>query len=201
MFGSARAQPGKPDYVQALNFARRIQESAVKLDTLIHDLLSLARLEADGIAAAAKSFDATDAARAAVQELLPFAAERAVRIVLEANAPVPVKGDAAWVKRAVANLLRNATAFSPEGSEISVQVSALEGGAEFAVTDAGPGIDDALRNAVFERFVTSRRGEGGTGLGLAIVRAVAEAHGGTAEIRATGPNGTTAAFTIGRVFG
>ncbi len=184
----------------ALKFAGRIQKSAEKLDTLIRDLLSLARLEALGIADSAETFDAAAAARAAVEELEPSAADAAVRLSFQASAPLLVRGDAAWVRRAVSNLVRNALAFSPRGGEISVTVLGFEGGVEFVVADTGPGVDEMLRNTLFERFTTGRRAEGGTGLGLAIVRAVAEAHGGTAEIRATGPKGTTAAFTVGKLF-
>lgn len=188
------------DREAALKFARRIQESASKMDALIHDLLSLARLEARGIANTAKEFDATYQAWSAAEESERFADADNVRISVEAPGPLFIKGDAAWVKRAVSNLIGNAVSFSPQGGEVSVQLSSFESGVEIVVTDAGPGIDEALRNIVFERFTTSRRAEGGTGLGLAIVRAVAEAHGGTAEIRATGPNGTSAAFTICRIF-
>ena len=62
----------------------------------------------------------------------------------------------------------------------------------------GSGIDPAFADKVFERFTTSRKAGDGTGLGLAIVRAVAEAHGGTAEVRATGEGGTTIALTLRR---
>ena len=55
------------------------------------------------------------------------------------------------------------------------------------VENEGPGIDPAVRERLFERFVTTRRDTGGTGLGLAIVAAVAEQHGGGASVSEAGP--------------
>ena len=64
--------------------------------------------------------------------------------------------------------------------------------------DYGPGVDPAIRDRLFERFATTRHGDGGTGLGLAIVRAVAELHGGRAELRETGPRGSVFALSLPR---
>jgi signal transduction histidine kinase len=58
------------------------------------------------------------------------------------------------------------------------------------VRDHGGGVDPAIRDRLFERFATTRHGDGGTGLGLAIVRAVAELHGGQAELRETTQQGS-----------
>ncbi|HKB76656.1 MAG TPA: HAMP domain-containing sensor histidine kinase, partial [Myxococcales bacterium] len=64
--------------------------------------------------------------------------------------------------------------------------------------DEGPGVDPAIRDRLFERFATTRHGEGGTGLGLAIVRAVAELHGGQAILRHSGPRGTVFSLSLPR---
>src|SRR5947208_1111353 len=66
------------------------------------------------------------------------------------------------------------------------------------VRDHGPGVDPAIRDRLFERFATTRHGDGGTGLGLAIVRAVAELHGGRAELRETGPRGSVFSLSLPR---
>jgi two-component system, OmpR family, sensor histidine kinase MprB len=92
-----------------------------------------------------------------------------------------VHGVPATIERAVANLLDNATKWSPAGGKVDVGVR----GGEVSVRDHGPGIDEADLPFVFDRFyrAPSARGMPGSGLGLAIVRQVAEAHGGgvTAE--------------------
>ncbi len=182
----------------ALNFTKRIAESAGKMDALIADLLSLARLEARGIAKSVVDVNLSDIARDAVDAVGIRAESRRVEVALHAE-PLRVVGDPTWIRRAVENLLINAVAFSPEGAAVSLSLAEAGGMAEVVVSDQGPGIAPALVDKVFERFTTSRKAGDGTGLGLAIVRAVAEAHGGTAEVRATGEGGTTMAFTVGRV--
>jgi two-component system, OmpR family, sensor histidine kinase MprB len=93
--------------------------------------------------------------------------------------PCVVRGDPQRLGRAVANLLANASQWSPPGGVVEVS---LRNG-ELRVRDHGPGIDPDDLPLVFERFyrASAARGKPGAGLGLAIVRQVAEAHGGTAH--------------------
>jgi two-component system, OmpR family, sensor histidine kinase MprB len=88
-----------------------------------------------------------------------------------------VHGAPSTIERAVANLLDNATKWSPPGGEVEVSVR----GGEVSVRDHGPGIDEEDLPYVFDRFYRSRaaRGMPGSGLGLAIVKQVAESYGGT----------------------
>ena len=92
-------------------------------------------------------------------------------------APTTVVGMPASLERAIANLLDNAAKWSPRGGPIEVR---LDGG-ELTVRDHGPGIAEADRPHVFERFyrAASARSMPGSGLGLAIVHQVAEMHGGS----------------------
>ena len=64
--------------------------------------------------------------------------------------------------------------------------------------DEGAGVDPAIRERLFERFSTTRHGEGGTGPGLAIVRAVAELHGGKAQLRESSAQGSVFSLTLPR---
>ena len=89
-------------------------------------------------------------------------------------------GSAQALSRAVANLLDNACKWSPEGAVVDVTVA----NGEVTVRDRGPGVDEADRAHVFDRFYRSAaaRTLPGSGLGLAIVRQIAEAHGGSASV-------------------
>jgi len=85
------------------------------------------------------------------------------------------------------NILDNAASFSPEGSTVSVRVTAENGAVAARVADEGPGIPDANLTRIFDRFfthrpVTSRHAAGHTGLGLAIVSAIVDAYGGTVTV-------------------
>ena len=120
-------------------------------------------------------------------------------------APTTVVGMPANLERAIANLLDNAAKWSPPGATVDVTLA----GGELTVRDHGPGIAEADRPHVFERFyrATSARSMPGSGLGLAIVRQVAEAHGGTVvaeeapgggtlmRLRLDGRNGSTPAVS------
>ncbi|MFD6889518.1 ATP-binding protein [Streptomyces sp. NPDC059957] len=106
--------------------------------------------------------------------------ETGVALRLDARAPVPAAGDPARLERALANLVDNALRYARTG--VVVRASAAEGWALLEVADDGPGIPEADRDRVFERFVRldadRGRAGGGTGLGLAIAREIARAHGG-----------------------
>jgi len=99
------------------------------------------------------------------------------------------------VERAIANLLDNAAKWSPPGETVDVTLA----GGELTVRDRGPGIAEADRPYVFERFyrATSARGLPGSGLGLAIVRQVAEAHGGTVTAEEAPGGGTLMRLSLG----
>ena len=105
-----------------------------------------------------------------------------------------VHGVPANLERAIGNLLDNAAKWSPPGAEVEVVVK----DGELTVRDSGPGIDDADRPYVFDRFYrsTSARGMPGSGLGLAIVRQVAEAHGGTVTAERSEGGGTLMRFRL-----
>ena len=181
----------------ARRFALRIREGADKLQQLTQDLLSLARLEARGIEPKDEPVDLCAIAREVVDAQAPTAAARHVRVELKASGSSRVRGDPVWLRRALENLVGNAVQHSPDGERVELEIS---GGAQCVaqVRDHGPGVDPAIRERLFERFATTRHGDGGTGLGLAIVRAVAELHGGRAELRETGPRGSVFSLSLPR---
>jgi signal transduction histidine kinase len=182
----------------ARRFALRIRESADKLQQLTQDLLSLARLEARGIEQPERPVDLCMIAREAADAQAPTAASRRVRVEVKAEGQAPVRGDPVWLRRALENLLGNAVQHSPENARVLLEVQPA--GQEWVATvrDEGGGVDPAIREKLFERFATTRHGEGGTGLGLAIVRAVAEQHGGRAQLRESSAKGSTFALTLPR---
>jgi signal transduction histidine kinase len=182
----------------ARRFALRIRESADKLQQLTQDLLSLARLEARGIEAP-KPVDLGSIAREAVDAQGPTAQARNVHVdLLRPDGAALVHGDPVWLRRALENLLGNAVQHSPSGSRVQLQIAADAQGVTALVRDEGAGVDPAIKDRLFERFSTTRHGEGGTGLGLAIVRAVAELHGGTAQLRESSPKGSVFSLTLPR---
>ena len=96
------------------------------------------------------------------------------------------------------NLVRNALAHTPSGTEVSVSTGVAATMGYIQVSDNGPGIPRAEVARVFDRFYQSdpSRSATGTGLGLAIVRAIAEALHGTAEVLPTEGTGATLVVKI-----
>jgi two-component system, OmpR family, sensor histidine kinase CreC len=184
------------DPKSARHFLARIDEAALKLDHLTADLLTLAQLEARGQARNRLRVDLRSVLDKALQTLHAVADARGVAISTHASEAATVHGEAPALQRALENLLRNACNYAPAGSTVEVRIERHGRELALSVTDHGPGVDSAIAPRVFERFTTTRQSEGGTGLGLAIVRAVAESHGGRAELRPSAGMGTTFALVI-----
>src|SRR6185295_6019429 len=91
-----------------------------------------------------------------------------------------IEGDRVLLDRIIANLLDNALGHAPSGSRVEIHTARRDGGVAIAVDDAGPGIPEADRERVFDRFARlSGANTPGHGLGLSLARAIAELHGGT----------------------
>ncbi len=177
-----------PDEQAMLSSALR---SSHRMSRLVSDLLLLARADA-GRTGARTGCDLAEAAGHAAAEMAPTMGERELRI--ENGHPLLVDGNPDELHRMVLNLLDNAVRYTPPGSTIELRLRAEGSEAVVEVADDGPGIAPELHSQVFDRFV---RGNGpadtavggGSGLGLAIVRAVATAHGGTAEVTSSESGG------------
>jgi two-component system OmpR family sensor kinase len=161
----------------------RVQAESVRMGDLVDDLLLLARLDAgrplarEPVDLTLLLLDATSDARVAGPDH---------RWLLElGEEPVVVTGDGHRLQQVITNLLANARTHTPPGTTVTVGVRAAADGAVIAVADDGPGVSEAVRSQVFERFVRADHGRsragGGTGLGLAIVQAVVLAHRGTVD--------------------
>jgi signal transduction histidine kinase len=108
------------------------------------------------------------------------------RVHLAADGDCRVRGDEAWLGRAARNLIDNAIVHSAPGTPVRVVVSGDGASVVVRVENEGA-VPSHVQPRAFRRFVTTRPEKGGTGLGLSIVRAVAEAHGGRAELLGAGP--------------
>src|SRR5262249_41938972 len=113
--------------------------------------------------------------------------------------PIAVTADATRLQQVVWNLLSNAVKFTPSGGRVSVDVAAVDGGAELKGTDTGPGVSPAFLPYVFAKVRhgdgSATRRHGGPGLGLAIARHLVELHGGSIEAQSAG-EGAGATFIV-----
>jgi two-component system sensor histidine kinase KdpD len=103
--------------------------------------------------------------------------------------PFYVQGDFQLLQHALSNILFNAAAYSPRGTEIGIHTEFHLGFVVIKVRDEGPGIPEELRSQIFEKFFrVPGTPTGGTGLGLAIAQSLVNAHGGRIEA-GTAPGG------------
>lgn len=178
--------------------AHAIDEALVETDRLhrmIEGLLALSRTEAD--TARPVATDVVAVVRDRLDYWRPLADERGIDLVAALPDSCSALAVAGGLEQMIDNLIDNAFDVSAAGSELRVAVESVGAAVELHVVDAGPGLSDANRASAFERFWRAPGAPvGGSGLGLAIVRQLAEAGGGTAELRAAPSGGIDAVVTL-----
>ncbi|MSO87923.1 MAG: HAMP domain-containing histidine kinase [Acidimicrobiia bacterium] len=170
---------------------RRTEQEAIRMGSLVDDLLHLARLD-QGRPLGHQPVELSQLAHDVVHDALAMHPNRTITVI--APEAVTVTGDEARLRQVVSNLVTNAVLHAPDAA-IEVRIHAIPTGAEIEVADDGPGMSDGDAARVFERFYradASRvRQQGGSGLGLAIVEATVRAHGGDVSLTTTLGQGTT----------
>ena len=165
-----------------------IVRASERATRLVGQLLLLMRSDAAGVEAARPiALDALVQDRLAA--LSRLADVRGVELALDAGEGFIVRGQEGALVSLVDNVIDNAIKYSPPGGTVSVTLTRADGMVQLCVSDRGPGVPEALRERVFERFFRAPdQVQQGSGLGLAIARAVVDAHGGDIGIR-TAPGG------------
>jgi signal transduction histidine kinase len=167
---------------------RSVLEEATALELLVDDLLHLARSDAGRAPAVDAAVDLDDIV---LRHVARLRADGRVRVDASDVSAAQVRGDAAALDRAVANLVDNAARHAT--TTVTLTLAEHDGAAVLGVGDDGPGIPVDRRDVVFERFArlddARSRTTGGTGLGLAIAREVARHHGGDVTIDAEHADG------------
>lgn len=156
---------------------------------VIEQLLQVARSEPDGEVLRREAVDLAELVRSTVAASSTKAGHLGLDLGADAPMPVLVDGDAAQLSVLLDNLVENALRYTPRGGVVDVVAHASGGQAVLRVVDDGPGIPQAERERVFDRFYRCETApeqasdRGGSGLGLAIVKAIAERHGARIELR------------------
>jgi len=177
-----------------------IYDGAKRQSQLIDDLLDVARIMSGKLRLSRRSVDVNEVVRGVVELVQPAIDAKRIHLSIDADSQLPpIHGDASRLQQIVANLLGNATKFTPESGAVHVRVRRADGAVEVAVTDTGQGIPTEFLQSVFEPFrqadPSTTRAHGGLGLGLAIVKHLVEAHGGTVSAESGGA-ARGATFTV-----
>jgi signal transduction histidine kinase len=161
-----------------------IGEETQKLETLIGDLLDLARLEGGGGTLAFKDVRVAELFGRVMDRHGPTIRERRIKVVPHVEpADLAVRGDAQRLEQALQNLAANAIRHTPAGGLVELRGSVGPEGVRITVRDSGPGISAEHLPRVFDRFYKADPSRtvnttSGSGLGLSIVQAIVERHGG-----------------------
>ena len=189
-------------------------QSGKRLAQMIGNILDLSRLEGGIVEYDMQPSDIADLIHSVVMELSPRAREKSLRILTDIQRdPLIIECDPNRMVQLFTNLLENAIRFSKKGGIIGIHVRTLrefprmpqsaharitgakpsDGFALVKISDSGPGIEDAHKEAVFHTFHQVKHGKKShgesLGLGLAISRAVVEAHRGTIWVEDNPPGG------------
>jgi two-component system, OmpR family, sensor histidine kinase TctE len=164
----------------------KVHAGAIRSAHLVHQLLSLARTEAD---VALQPLDLALLAREVAREWTPRAIAAGIDIGYEGEDNLMVAGEKLLLRESLGNLIENALHYAGHGAAITVRVRRERDTCVLEVEDNGVGLSEDQHAHVFERFWRASDLPGGCGLGLAIVAEIARRHGGVASVHAVVPQG------------
>jgi two-component system sensor histidine kinase CpxA len=162
----------------------RMEREIERLDSLISQVLKLARLSGTDTPFEREAFDVDEMIEEVVRDANFEGAAKGCTVRTLGAARSSVNGNRELLRSAIENVLRNAVRYSPQGARVDVAVERSDAGLTVSVRDQGPGVPESEVQRIFEPFyrvAESRdRDTGGEGIGLAITSRVMRAHGGSA---------------------
>ena len=178
-------EPGgvKVDETRAFELAEAIHDEALRMTGVVTNVLDMARLQEGSMKINRQWSSMEEVIGSALAACRRILAGRRIHTRVPADLPL-IELDAVLAERLFANLLENASKYTPDGSPITIVASVLHEGDEryvkVEVQDEGPGLPVAMASRLFEKFTRGEKesAKPGIGLGLAICRAIVTAHGG-----------------------
>jgi two-component system sensor histidine kinase KdpD len=176
-------------------FLATIDAEADRLNRVVGNLLDMSKLQSGAVQTSIRPVGLEEVVAATLASLsgLPD-----VVVVDVPETLPPVRVDPALLERALANIVSNAIAWSPEGEKVRIEAAEVVGRLHVRVIDRGPGIALAQRQRVFEPFqrLGDRSNDTGAGLGLAIAKGFVEVLGGTITLDDTPGGGLTVTIEL-----
>jgi two-component system phosphate regulon sensor histidine kinase PhoR len=181
---------------ELLRILEIMERHSDRLNALVEDVLSLARLESPGAELDLSEVDLSELLHSTIRDWEKRFEARQLTSHLEVAPDVPLlEGDENRLQEVIYNLLDNAVKYSQPGGVITLRAAVEGDRVRTSVSDQGIGIRDADLPRIFERFYRADKGRsrelGGTGLGLSIVKHIVQLHGGTVEAESEPGKGTT----------
>ena len=171
--------------------AEHIQRSVARMNTLIGDLLDLAKLEAGRFTLQCRVHEMRELIAESLVILRPLAEQKRIELSSELRGAA-VRADRDRIFQVLSNLVGNAIKFTPVGGRIDLRCQQMNGEAQVTVADTGPGIAAEQLSNIFDRYWQARPDDlQGSGLGLFIAKGIVEAHGGRLWFQTEIGTGTT----------
>ena len=172
-----------------------------RLSRLVTELFELTMLDSTGTRLNSEPFSLPELVQDVTQKFQPQAERRNMTLELNMPASAPfVRADIGLIERVLENLIENAIKYTPEGGTVSLTLIPGADGIEARVADTGPGIPEADRDRIFERFyrVEKSRADApeGAGLGLAITRRILQLHDSPIEVESLPGHGAAFSFRL-----
>ncbi len=181
-----------PEVRQNLDVVKRNSERLLRL---VSDLLSTAQAAEGHMTLEVQRTDLSELVELALADLAPRASDIGVLLRRSLPSGLVAQVDSVRIRQLVDNLVSNAIKYTPSGGEVTVRLEPDGSDVLLEVTDTGIGISPADQSRLFSRFFRTRDAETlaiqGIGLGLAITKSIAEAHGGTIQVKSQVGAGTT----------
>ena len=188
----------------ALRLLKIAHANCQRLVRLVNDILDIQKIETGNMPFDLRPLEVRALVEQAIEANRGFAESYGVPVRLDDSAASGVVlADADRLTQVVTNLLSNAVKFSPRGAEVIVTIENRATTVHISVRDHGPGIPDAYKESIFEKFVqvdaTNTRLIGGTGLGLNIVKQIVERLNGQIDFEVAPGGGTVFRLALGAV--
>jgi two-component system, OmpR family, sensor kinase len=176
--GTSRTEP---EYRESLEV---VATQTQRLTKMVDDMFMLALADIDARPLFLQDVYFDEVLKDCVRSARVLAGIHGITIDVDAPADIQTRGDEGLLRQLVMNLLENAVRHTPEGGRVQVTARVSGTSMELIIEDSGPGVPDADRDRIFERFVrlAPPGSEGGAGLGLPLARWIAEQHGGTLRV-------------------
>ncbi|MBW8300520.1 MAG: HAMP domain-containing protein [Hydrogenophaga sp.] len=174
--GVLRKNPARLDAMLA-----RMDTETERLDLLVEEILTLARLSTIDRPLERQTIDILDLANDIVDDASFEAQARGITVRLDGVRSFIARVDGELIYRAIENVVRNAIKYTVDGSTVTLRAATVDGALHLCVSDRGPGVSPSELNSIFEPFLrlTQQTPAPGHGLGLAITKRAVERHGGS----------------------
>ena len=183
----------EPDPLAVRARLEKVNAGVERSSHLVHQLLRLARSEAD---IERVPLDIGQLARDVARDVAPRALAGGIDFGYEGLEHAMLLGNALLLREALGNLMDNSIRYAGAGSTVTLRLRQEKAHILIEVEDNGPGLDEASRVRIFERFFRASEQPGGAGLGLSIVQEIVHRHGGEVEALAAHPQGILMKITL-----